>query len=101
MFVRRLYWNATCSTTHHGHPPPELRGVKTMAHPGWSSFQWLSKTFPSTSTLRAFLSSNRFLTTHVVPADVGAEPELPDVPVSTNSVAATFQRIVWTPAVRP
>src|SRR5687768_10643973 len=101
MFANRLHWNVTCSTTHHVHAPLELRGVRTIAHPGWSAFQWLSNTLPSTNTLRAFFNSNTFFTIQVVPADVGTAPGVPDAPLSKNSGVVTRQKIVCVPVERP
>ena len=72
-------------------PPLELRGVSTIANPGCDSFQWFSKMLFSTTTLRAFFSSKRFLTDHRVPPVVGTASLVPAAPVSTNSVAVTRQ----------
>src|SRR5688572_15545870 len=101
MFANRLYWKVTFSTTHQVHAPLELRGVRTIAHPGWSFIQWFSKTLPSTNTLRAAFSSNRFFTIQAVPADVGTAPGVPDAPLSKNSGVVTRQKTVWVPGERP
>src|SRR4030095_14522650 len=97
----RFHSKQTCSTTHQVHAPPELRGVSTIAKPACAPCQWFSKTFSSTTTLAAFLSSNRFFTVHTVPADVGTASLIPDAPVSTNSVPCTVQYIASALLVRP
>src|SRR5688500_18807804 len=96
-----LYSNRTCSTTHQVQAPLELRGVSTIAKPGCDSFQWFSKTLPSTTTFRAFCSSKMFLTDQTVPTLVGTASDRPAAPVSTSSVLVTSQYLAWLPGVRP
>ena len=69
--------------------------------PGCDSFQWFSKMFSSMTTLRAFFSSNRFLTDQTVPADVGTASAVPGPPVSVNAVPVTVQYLACAPAERP
>src|SRR5688500_17414277 len=95
-----LYCSVTCSTTHHVQAPFWLRGEIRMAVPFCACAQLLVITLCSTSTLRACLSSRRFLTCQTVPRDEGV-PAVPGAPVSTKDVALTFQYWSCAPGVRP
>ena len=67
-----LFWNVTSSTVDHGAPPSWLRTVKSTAKPFWESRQLPSSRLPSMSTRRAFFSSSRFFTDHVLPSYPGS-----------------------------
>src|SRR5688572_13539452 len=86
-----LYSNRTFSTMHHVQLPLELRGVRTMEYPGCDSSQWFSSTLLSTTTFRAFFSSNRFFTDQRVPVLVGTFSAVPAAPVSSSSLVVTRQ----------
>ncbi len=58
----------TSSTTAQGVESSTVRTVSRMAKPFCAAAQLFSNRFPSTSTRRAFFSSNRFLTDHGVPS---------------------------------
>src|SRR6476469_7661724 len=87
---------STCSTTHHTHVPPWLRGVKRIEYPGCAPCQLFSKRLYSILTRRAFFNSNRFFTSQRV-AVAGGAPLLPAAPVSVNVGSVTVQDCV-TPA---
>src|SRR5215471_11635507 len=53
--------NVTDSTTHHGHLPSWLRGVKRIAYPDCACSQLFSSRLYSTVMRRAFFSSKMFL----------------------------------------
>ena len=56
-----LLLNVTYSVTHQVQRPSWLADFNTMAVPFWPDVQTCSKVLPSTSTRRAFFSSNAFL----------------------------------------
>src|SRR3954469_7817461 len=88
VFRTTLWANSTSSTTHHGQPPPWLRGVNSTAYPGCAAFQLFSIRFHSTRTRRAFFSSKRFFTCHTV-GSAAALPGFPGAPLSVNDVVVT------------
>src|SRR4051812_44495269 len=90
MLPTTLFSKVTCSTTHHGQLPPWLRVVNRMAVPDCAWAQLLVNRLCSTSTRRAFFSSNGFFPCHNVAAD-GVPVVAATTPSSVNVVPLTIQ----------
>src|ERR1700752_5234532 len=86
---------STSSMVAHGVRPLEFLGVSTTANPACAALQLYSITFPRTMTLRAFLSSNRFLTVHDVPRHCGFL--VSRLPSTRMSLGTTLGMLMWAP----
>src|SRR5436190_18376378 len=83
--ITRLFSNVTSSTVDHGAWPFWFLTVNRIAKPFCEAAQLLSSLLPSIRTRRAFLSSSRFLTDHLVPTEAA----------SLSRQLAAFVSVLW------